>query len=71
MNTHKFEQLLHTFFGTSCLEVSIADDEGKIHRPREWFIAPIEVIETAVKMAISGDILNYRYDATLQEIIVK
>jgi len=71
MNTHKFEQLLHTFFGTSCLEVSIADDEGKMHRPREWFIAPIEVIETAVKMAISGDIVNYRYDAGLQEIVVK
>lgn len=71
LNTQKFEQLLHTFFGTSCLEVDVTDNNGKKHRPREWFLAPIGIIDAAVKMIISGDIVNYRYDANLQEILAR
>jgi hypothetical protein len=71
LDSHKFEQLLHTFFGSSCLSISIAGNDGKMHSPREWFIAPIDVINTAVKMLVSGDIVNYRYDQSTQKIIGK
>lgn len=71
LNPQKLESLIHTFFAGSCLNVDVYDNEGKRHTPREWFIAPLDVIETAVKMLISGDILNYRYDPTKQEIVEK
>ncbi len=62
MNPHKFEQLIHQFFGNSCLEVDVFDEKGQRHTPREWFVAPLEIIEKAVELIISGDVVNYVYD---------
>ncbi len=36
MNTQKFEQLLHNFFGASCLNIDIYDDKLRRHMPQEW-----------------------------------
>ncbi|WP_434658242.1 GIY-YIG nuclease family protein [Sulfurimonas sp. NW9] len=71
MNPHKLEQLLHKFFGNSCLNIDIQGNDGQVHRPREWFIAPIDVIESAIELIISGDIVNYKYDAELEKIVEK
>lgn len=71
MKAHKFEGLLHTFFGHSCLDVKVADHKGIAHTPREWFIAPLSCIKQAIQMLITGDIVNYRYDAVMQEILEK
>tara|TARA_Y100001935_G_scaffold117736_1_gene97380 strand:- start:644 stop:1843 length:1200 start_codon:yes stop_codon:yes gene_type:complete len=62
MNTMKLEQLIQRFFGNTCLDIDVYDKNGKRHRPREWFIAPIEAIEQAVALIISGEIINYRFD---------
>ena len=69
MNTHKLEFLLHNFFGSSCLNVDVFDALGNRHTPREWFIAPLDIIEQAVHLIISGEIVKYRYDGTKEEII--
>lgn len=71
LNPQKLEQLLHTFFAKACLELDIFDNDGKRHTPREWFEVPLHVIETAVDLLISGEIVNYRYDHTRQEIVEK
>ena len=68
MNPQKFEQLIHNFFGNSCLDIDVFDENGKRHSPREWFVAPLDVIKHAIELIISGKILNYRYDPT-NEII--
>jgi len=70
-NPQKLEQLLHSFFGSSCLNIDIYDDSGKRFVPREWFIAPLEVIEQAVSLIINGGILNYRYDVENQQIVLR
>ena len=69
MNPQKLEQLLHNFFGSSCLNIDIFDGDGKRHTPREWFIAPLDIIEQAIHFVLNGDIVNYRYDPDKQEII--
>lgn len=69
MNPHKLEQLLHRFFGTSCLSIDIFDHEGQRHSPREWFIAPLDIIEQTIEMILTGDILEYRYDSVLHMIV--
>ncbi|MEA3545298.1 MAG: hypothetical protein U9R69_08780 [Thermodesulfobacteriota bacterium] len=38
------------------------DKTGKRYTPREWFIAPLDVIEEAIELIISGDIVNFAYD---------
>ncbi|MCH9654135.1 MAG: GIY-YIG nuclease family protein [Planctomycetes bacterium] len=70
-NPQKLENLLHTFFAESCLNLSVTDSKGNQHAPREWFIVPLDVIETAVQLLISGEIVNYRYDSQQQAIAAK
>ena len=70
MNAQKFEKLIHQFFGNSCLEVDVFDHKGIRHTPREWFIVPMEAIELAITLIISGEIVNYRYDKE-NEVITK
>lgn len=62
MNPQKLELLLHNFFGKACLNIDIFDENKKRCTPREWFIAPIEVIEQAIELIISGEVVKYRYD---------
>jgi len=69
MNPQKFEQLIHNFFGKSCLEVDVFDEKGKRHSPREWFIAPLEVIEQAIDLIINGKVVYYKYDSENMTII--
>lgn len=69
MNPQKFEQLIHNFFGKSCLNIDIFDKAGKRHVPREWFIASLEIIDQAIRMILSGEIVKYRYDSTNEQII--
>jgi len=71
MNPQKLEQLLHNFFGNSCLNIDIFDKSGNRHTPREWFIAPLSVIEDAIQFIVSGEIIDYRYDPVKQEIMSK
>lgn len=68
MNTQKFESLLHNFFGDTCLDIEIADRYGKLCKPREWFIAPIEVVDDAVQLIINGEIVHYKYDPFSENI---
>jgi len=68
MNAQKFENLIHTFFGRACMEIEIADSKGKMCKPREWFAAPINVIEQVIQLLITGDIVNYRYDLKSESI---
>ena len=69
VNPHKLEKLIHQFFSKSCLDIDIIDGNGKLHKPREWFVAPLNVIEEAVELIISGEIVNYRYDNRIDRIV--
>ena len=71
MNPQRFEQLLHTFFGKACLNIDVFDKNGNRHTPREWFIAPLAIIEQAIHYIISGDIIHYGYDSTNEQIVAK
>ena len=71
VNPHKLEQLIHKFFGNSCLDMEIYDENGKLYKPREWFIAPLEIIEEAIELIVNGKVLNYRYDEENEVIVEK
>lgn len=66
LNPQKLELLLHRFFGKVCLDVDVFDRDGKRYTPREWFLAPLPVIEEAVELMISGRIVDYVYDDELK-----
>lgn len=68
LNPQKLEYLLHTFFGPACLKLEVVDGEGRSCTPKEWFVAPLEIINAAIQLLISGEIVNYHYDTELQKI---
>ncbi|KKQ28003.1 MAG: hypothetical protein US42_C0003G0060 [Candidatus Magasanikbacteria bacterium GW2011_GWC2_37_14] len=69
MNPQRFERLVHRFFGDSCLDIEITDNNGKNYNPKEWFIAPIRVIGNVIELIIKGEIVNYFYDKNAESII--
>ena len=71
LNPQKLEQLLHQFFGTACLNLDIFDNTGKRHMPREWFIAPLDIIQQTIQLLLNGKVIDYGFDAQKQEIVKK
>ncbi|MBQ7403133.1 MAG: GIY-YIG nuclease family protein [Lentisphaeria bacterium] len=71
LNPGKLESLLHNFFGNSCLNIDVFDNNGQRHTPREWFIVPYEVIYQAIHFILNGEITDMRYDPVKQEIVGK
>ncbi|MEN9946839.1 MAG: hypothetical protein RLZZ293_1225 [Pseudomonadota bacterium] len=61
LNPAKFEQLIHRFFARVCLDLELYDEDGIAYRPREWFIVPLAIINQAIELLISGEIINFYY----------
>ena len=68
-NPQKFELLIHRFFGEVCLNIDIHDNKGRRLTPREWFVVPLPIINQAIDLILSGNIVNYRYDNEKRVII--
>lgn len=63
------EHLLHRVFASSRLHVSQVGPEGRTYNPSEWFIAPLHVIDQAINMILTGDIVDVVYDRTSQKLV--
>ena len=68
-NTQKFEDLLHRFFDTARLSIDVIDNNGTRHTVREWFQVPLGVIEEAIYLFQTGEIVNYYYSRENREIL--
>jgi T5orf172 domain len=70
VNLIKLENLLHRFFDPAAAKVQVTDAQGNYRTPKEWFSVPLATIETAVRLLISGEIVNYRYDPANEKIVL-
>lgn len=68
LNTQKFEALIHRFFDAARLRVDVPGEAGMRHEPREWFDVPLPVIEKAIQLLLTGEIVNYRFDLETRSI---
>lgn len=69
MNTQRLERLLHRFFADVKLNIDITDINGERYTPKEWFIAPIDVVTEVIQRIVDGSIVGFKYDAKSQEIV--
>lgn len=69
LNPQKLELLIHRFFAEACLNIDVYGDDGKRFSPREWFVVPLHVICQAIQYVISEEIVQFRYDLDLKEIV--
>jgi len=70
VNTQKLENLLHRFFKPAQLQIDIYDSHKNRITPKEWFVVPFSIIDRAIGLFNTGEIVNYYYD-TENQIIVK
>lgn len=63
------ENLLHRVFAEVRLDLTQADRKGRTYDPSEWFVVPRDVIDQAVDLIISGNIVNFVYDAKAGRLI--
>lgn len=71
LNTHNFENLIHRFFGSCCLNIDIYNEKKQRITPREWFVVPLPVINEVISLIISGGIVNYKYDLENRKLVFK
>jgi hypothetical protein len=57
------EHLLHRVFAEVRLDLSQVDRKGRNYDPSEWFVVGRNVIDQAINMILSGEIVDYVYDA--------
>lgn len=54
--------IVHEFFAASNQEFEFQDEHVQLHHPREWFIAPISIIERAIELTASNEAEKYTYN---------
>ena len=69
LNAKKFEQLIHGVFASACLDIEFDTKDNLRVNPREWFIVPKNVIEEAIQLIVSGEIVNYKFNNELQLLV--
>lgn len=63
------EHLLHRVFAEVRLNVTQVDRKGRNYDPSEWFVVPRSVINEAISMIMSGEIVDHVYDPSLQRLV--
>ncbi|WP_448062425.1 GIY-YIG nuclease family protein [Cellulomonas hominis] len=63
------EALLHRVFADVRLDLTQIDLKGRPYDPSEWFVVPRDVIDQAIDLIVSGDIVGYAYDAEAQKLV--
>lgn len=63
------EHLLHRVFASVRLDITQINREGKNYDPSEWFVVPLNVINQAISMIMSGEITDYVYDPAMQRLV--
>lgn len=63
------EHLLHRVFAEVRLDLTQIDRKGRDYDPSEWFVVPLETINQAVAMIMSGEIIDHEYDRAQQRLV--
>lgn len=70
LNTQKLEYLLHRFFAEAKLDMSIVGPDGKTYTPSEWYVVSYEIIDRAIELFDTGEVVNFHYDADQKGIVI-
>lgn len=71
LNVRALEGAIHQFFGKVNVNFEVYDREGSKHYPREWFIAPLDIIQEAIQLIVDGKTDKYMYNPEMQLIVRK
>ncbi|AMO88823.1 hypothetical protein HMPREF3155_02570 [Corynebacterium sp. HMSC06D04] len=69
LRSSALENLLHKVFVVVRLKVSQVGIDGRTYNPHEWFVALLPVINQAIQMIQTGDIVSVVYDPEKQKLV--
>ena len=66
MNSQKFEDLLHKVLREVNFRFRVADDKGEMHEATEWYVVPLEIVDSIVQKIMNGTIVCFAYNKDMQ-----
>lgn len=66
IHSQKLEHLIHNVLKQAQYHVTVIDDQGQEHRPDEWYVVHLSMVEEIIQRIVQGTILGYVYNAKLQ-----
>lgn len=66
MHSQKFENLVHQLLKAVQFHVTVVDNNGLSHEPKEWFVVPLEIVDVMIEKIMDGTITNYSYNPDMQ-----
>ena len=66
LHSQKFEDLVHKVLKGGQFHVTVVDDNGIPHEPKEWFVVPLSVVDAIIRKMVDGSIVHYMYNAQLK-----
>ncbi len=66
LHSQKFEDLVHQVLQAVQFHVTVYDDEGRSHEPKEWFVVPLNVVNVIIEKIMDGSIVGYTYNPDMQ-----
>ena len=64
----RLESMFHRIFAGTKLDLALPDGFGAAVKPREWFLAPLPVINEVVERIRDGSIIHYEYDRSAAQL---
>lgn len=46
--------------------VTVTDNNGEEHRPQEWFVVPLHIIDSIIGKIMDGSIIRYLYNPQMR-----
>lgn len=66
MHSQKFEDLIHQLLRSVQFHVTVVDDFGVSHEPKEWFVVPLDVVNAIIGKILDGSIVGYSYNPEMR-----
>ena len=67
----KIENIIQSFFSSRRLDIELANSEGFLTRPKEWFSVPLELIHDAIKLLSKNKLKDNIFDSKNNKIVPK
>lgn len=66
MHSQKFEDLVHQVLAEVNFRFKVADDKGEMHEATEWYVVPLEIIDSIIQKIMNGTIVYFSYNKEQQ-----
>ena len=66
MHSQKFEDLVHQVLQEVNFRFKVADDKGEMHEATEWYVVPLEIIDSIIQKIMNGTIVYFSYNKEQQ-----